>query len=159
MNDLNSELKSLSLEPLAGPPYDAVALVLMSALQGSSIEFDNGETLKLHLFSFADQGVKLYGSMLFSAPAPTGEPGIAFPVIGMPNLFGIPPFKMQPHDPGRSVLRVSFEGRQARPVQELVAIRGEFVPGGVVHGGHRTVAPGIPMVQPLAVRPPEEPPI
>lgn len=157
MNDLNSELKSLGLEPLAGRPCDAVALVLMSALQGSSIEFDNGETVKLHLFSLADQGVNLYGSMLFSAPAPTGEPGVAFPIIAMPNMFGIPPFKMQPHDPGRSVLRVSFEGGQVRPVQELVTIRGEFVPGGVIDGGRRTVALGIPMVQPLAIRPPEKP--
>lgn len=158
MNDLNSELKSLGLELLAGPPYDAVALVLMSALQGSCIKFDSGETLNLHLFSFPDQNaVNLYGSMLFSSPAPAGEPGVAFPVIGMPNLFQIPAFKMQPHDPGRSVLRVSFEGGQIRYVQEFVAIRGEFVPGGVIQGGHRTVAPGIPMVQPLAVRPPEKP--
>lgn len=158
MCDLNSELKSLGLEPLEGLLCDAVALVLMSALQWCSINFDNGETLKLHLFSFPDQNaVNLYGSLLFSAPAPTGEAGVAFPVIAMPNMFGIPSFKMQPHDPGRSVLRVSFESCHVKFVQELSAIRGEFVPGGVIYGGQRTVAQGIPVRQPLAVRAPEKP--
>lgn len=158
MADLNSELNALDLEQFAGRQLDAVALVLLTALQGCSIEFDNGETVNLHLFAFPNQdAVNLYGSMLFSAPAANGQPGVAFPIIAMPNTFRIPEFKMQPHDEGRSVLRVWFEGTQIRLGQELRAFRTDFVPGTTYHGGHRTVAIGIPMMQPLVVRQPQKP--
>ncbi|HEV2268511.1 MAG TPA: hypothetical protein VGR92_03560 [Steroidobacteraceae bacterium] len=157
MQDLNAVLKKLNQLPLEGAAFHAAGLVLMSALQGGSISFPDDEKVTLHLASFPGNSVELFAHRPVSVPVPSGVVGVMFPIIGAPDIFNIPEFLLRPDDPGRSVLRVSFEGGKAKYRQEHPAIRGEFVPGGVVHGGHRTVALNIPMSQPLAIRPPEKP--
>lgn len=154
MADLNSELKALDQLPLEGQHYHRVALVLMSALGGTSIAMDSGEPVTLHFFCFPDRGVKVVGWLPFAGgPVPTGEPGCMFEIVSMPNVFGLLPFHMRPDDPGRSIMRVTFECGNVIQVQEMLAQRFEFQAGAAVQGGARTVMPGIPMIQPLAVKP------
>lgn len=165
MDDLNAELTKLDLLQLQPPAYHAVALVLMSALQGSAVSLDDGEILTLHLASLADQSVELIGYRPVSVPVPSGVSGVMFPIIGMPNVFKIPLFLMGPDDPGRSVLEIAFDGGKVRSVQGCLPIRTRFpqktgtiiVPEErTVLPGPRTVMPGISMVQPIAVDPPKK---
>jgi hypothetical protein len=161
IKDLNEEPEKLDQLPLQRPVFDAVGLVLMSAMQGSVITYADGETLTLHLASFTDPSrpcVELFGYRPLSVPVPSGVAGIVFPIIGMPNFFNVPEFLLRPDDPGSAMLRVRFEAGNLNVTQECPPIRGQPKQGGnTVNAGGRTVMPGILMVQPLAIKPAEKP--
>ena len=103
--DLNVELLKHDIPEIRKDMHDALALVLLSALQESRLLFPNNIVLSTHLYVFGAEEIALCGFL----PNSITSRGVCFPIISMPNVFNIGEFMPPPDEDNWPILAVKIE--------------------------------------------------
>lgn len=105
MRDLNREIWKHGIPGIHEERFDSVALVILVALQASSIDLSKSSKVSIHLFVFEDNEIALCA---FKPSIPGSEKGVMFPIITMPNSLGLNQFMLDPGQKGNTMLNAAY---------------------------------------------------